>query len=216
MSKNIFLLLLLLQILSCSDKKTIKNISGELKSSSNIKQQPASDLVSTEEVLAQLKSKKAGLDTLMAHKKLRLEVFVKEPKKENLTLVKNEQWPEEIETTYNIWKNSQGQVIVIGEYPFSESGDWDIEYLHYYDDKGKIFSFERSTNFFNSICTEGVAYENIVEFYNPDFIKINRSYSLVDEARKNLKKEDCVMNYDFQFSINNNLRDYLKKINYRS
>jgi len=216
MSKNLLLLLLLFQILSCSDKKRTEEIPAELKSSSQVKLQSINDLMSTEEVIAQLKNKKSRIDTIMAHKELILEVLVKEPNKKKLTLVKIEQWPKEIETTYNIWKNVEGQVIVVGEYSTSESGDWDIEYLHYFDNNGKIFSFERNTNFFNSICTEGVAYENIVEFYNSDFIKINSAYSLFDESRENLKKEDCVMNYDFPYSINNNLKEYLKKINYRS
>jgi hypothetical protein len=216
MSKNPLLFILMFQILSCSDKKRNKAIPVKSESSSQVRQKPINELTSTEEIIPQLKNKKARIDTLMAHKELRLEVLVKEPNKGKLTLVKNEQWPEEIETTYNIWENAEGQVIVVGEYPLSESGDWDIEYLHYFDNNGKIFSFERNTNFFNSICTEGVAYESLVEFYNSDFIRINSTTSLVDEARKNLKKEDCVMNYDFPYSINKNLKEYLKKINYRS
>jgi len=216
MSKYILLLLTLCQIISCSDKDNTKNITGEIKNNAKIKQRPTNDLVSKEGVLLQLKSKKAILDNLKAQKKLELEVLVKEPNKDKLTLVINEQWPEEVETTFNIWKNSEGKVIVVGEYPFSESGDWDIEYLHYFNKKGKIFSFERNTHFFNSICTEGVAHEAIVEFYDTDLKKIDRKYNLVDEAKKELKKENCVMNYDFAYVVNHNLKNYLKKINYRS
>jgi hypothetical protein len=159
-------------------------------------------------------SQKAEIDNLQSKDKLKLEVFVKESNKENLTLVINENWPEIIETTYNVWKNEKGNIVKIGEFPFSESGDWEIEYEHYFDQNEKTYAFERNTNFFNNLCAEGVAYEKIIEFYNLDFNKVGRNYSLTDKNKTKLKKENCEMNYDFPFEIYNILKNYLNKINY--
>jgi len=110
----------------------------------------------------------------------------------------------------------RGKIKLIGEFPYSESGDWNIGYAHYFENKGRTFSFERKTNFLNSICTDGVAYEIIVEFYNSDFNRVDRIYYLVDENNKELVKKDCTLNYDYPYKVSNNLKSYLKRINYGS
>lgn len=90
---------------------------------------------------------------------------------------------------------------MVEESPFTESGDWEIFYQHYFDKHGKTFAFKRQTNFFNSICNDEDTHETIVEYFDSDFVKVGRSYHLVDELGKELKKEDCVLNYDFEHPI---------------
>lgn len=217
MMRCITILLILFITVSCSDISDTKQVSSDLKTDLNEEKiNRSTELLPEPDILERLKGQKSQIDTLAARKELKFEVLVKEPNKEKLTIVINQQWPEIVETTFNIWRNSEGQIKRIGEYPFSESGDWNIGYEHYFDKNGKTFSFERNTNFFNSICTDGVAYEKIIEFYNSDFNRLDRIYSLTDKGKQELKKEDCVMNYDYPYDVSNNLENYIKRINYGS
>jgi hypothetical protein len=213
--RNLKYILILFIFVSCQQKSETKKITSDLQT--DIKEDKvnrSNELLPEPDIIERLKGQKIIIDTLQSQNKLKLEVLVKEPNKEKLTIVLNENWPETIETTYNIWKNEKGNIILIGEFPTSESGDWYIEYLHYFDKKEKTFVFQRTTNFFNSMCADGVAYEKIVEYYNSDFNRIERNYSLADKNKKELKKEDSAMHYDYPFEISNNLKSYLNKINY--
>ena len=127
----------------------------------------------------------------------------------------NEDFPEEVEKTFNIWRDANGKIVFVGEYPFSESGDWYIEYKHYFNDTGETFAFERRTNFFNSICTEDVAYEVITDFYDVDFRKLHQVYSLTDLQGDSLNKEECEFHYDYPYKVSPSLEAYLKRIQYK-
>jgi hypothetical protein len=210
--RNLKYILILFIFVSCQQKSKTKILTSDLQT--DLKVDRLNELLSEPDIIERLIDQKIIIDTLQSQNKLKLEVLVKEPNKEKLTIVLNENWPETIEKTYNIWKNENGNIVLIGEFPTSESGDWDIEYLHYFDKKEKIFAFQRNTNFFNSMCTQGVAYEKIVEYYNSNFNRIKRNYSLFGKNKKGLKKEDCTMNYDYPFEVYYNLKSYLKKINY--
>lgn len=209
------ILFILILILSCSDKVKIKKVSSDFKADlKDEKSNRLTELIPEPDILVRLQGMKSKIDTLVTHEKLKLEVLAKEPAKETLTVVIDEQWSEVAETFFSIWRDPKGKIKLIGEYPFSESGDWTIAYLHYFDTNGKVFSFERNTNFYNSICTDGLANENIIEFYNSDFNRIDRIYSLTGKQNLELKKEDCVLNYDYPYEVSNNLENYLKSINY--
>ena len=210
--RNLKYILILFIFVSCQKKSETKIITSNLQS--DLKVDRLNELLSEPDIIEGLITQKIIIDTLQSQNKLKLEVLVKEPNIEKLTVVFNENWPDTIEKTYNIWRNGKGNIVLIGEFPTSESGDWDIEYLHYFDKKEEIFAFQRNTNFFNSMCTEGVAYEKIIEYYNSNFNRIERNYSLTGKNKKKLKKGDCTMYYDYPFEITNNLKSYLKKINY--
>jgi hypothetical protein len=213
--RNLKYILILFIFVSCQQKSETKKITSDLQTDiKKDKVNRSNELLPEPDIIERLKGQKIIIDTLQSQDKLKLEVLVKEPNKEKLKIVLNENWPETIETTYNIWKNENGNIILIGEFPTSESGDWYIEYLQYFDKKEKTFAFQRNTNFFNSMCTDGVAYEKITEYYNSDFNRIERNYSLTDKNKKELKKDDCAMYYDYPFEVSDNLKSYLKKINY--
>ena len=59
----------------------------------------------------------------------------------------------------------------------------------------------RSSGFFNSECTDGAAHELLIKFLNEDFSVLDSSYSLKDDNKKSLKKEECTFNYDFPYTI---------------
>ena len=167
-----------------------------------------------------LKSNKKHVDSL-ATDTGRLIVLIKVPHSDSLQIVKNGKFPDEVETTYNLLKDSQGNIVYIMESPTSESGDWDIEYESYFDRYGKLFGFERTAGFFNEECTDGSVkpgepvHEKLVKYFDTYSKLIDSTYSLFDNNKKRLNKSKCISNYDFPYKIIFDLTDYLKanKIN---
>ena len=158
---------------------------------------------------------KAQIDSLLSQNKGTLTVLVKLPGNQQLVEVKGEQWPDEVEITYNILKDSSGQVLMFAESPFSESGDWNISLIHYFDEAGKTFAFSKRTNFFNSGCTEGVAYETITEYFDQDFRKVGEQYSLLDGENNKLDKGKCEFPYEAAYKVLPNLDACMQTINGR-
>ncbi len=159
-------------------------------------------------ILERLKYQKTTIDTLFKHSKDKLIVLAKLVDKDELIQINNGNFPDNVETTFNILKDSLGQIITASEFPFSESGDWNIILTHYFDKDGKTFAFERQTNFFNSICTDGVAYETQTEFYNSDFQLIDKMFKLVDQKNKTLQKGSCQFPYDYEYKVSADIDKY--------
>ncbi len=169
-----------------------------------------SRLLPEPDILERLKYQKTIIDTLFNHNKHKLIVFAKLVDKDEPIQIKNGNFPDKVEATFNILKDSLEQIITASEFPYSESGDWNIILTHYFDKDGKTFAFERQTNFFNSICTDGVAYETQTEFYNSDFQLIAKMYKLVDEKNKTLEKDSCQFPYDYEYKVSADIDKYLQ------
>ena len=160
--------------------------------------------------IEKLKIEKDVLDTLIRKKIDKSVSFVKFNEKDDAIQIKADTIPENAITSYSLLKDSLGKILAITEFPISESGDWFIAMTHYFDINGKTFAFERHTGFFNSICTEGIAYETKVEFYNINFKLIDKTYELVDEKSKPLKKDSCTFPYDYKYKVSTNVDEYMK------
>ncbi len=89
---------------------------------------PTSRLTPKVDFLNKLKYQKKEIDTLFNRSTNKLIVFAKLTDKEKPIEIKNGDFPENVEVSYNILKDKLGNTISITEFPFSESGDWDISY----------------------------------------------------------------------------------------
>jgi hypothetical protein len=158
-----------------------------------------------------LKKEKQRIDRL-AQDTGALLVMVKVPHNDTLLKVQGDNYPDEIETTFNLLKGKNGGIIYAVEIPFSESGDWFIAYKSYFDGAGKILAFEREANFFNSACAgeEGsAAHEKIIKYYDESSGVIDSVYTLYNDKKKPLKKSDCNFNYDYPYTIPTTLACFL-------
>ncbi len=160
-------------------------------------------------VLKRLNQQKKVIDSL-ANDTNSLVVYAKVPSNLNPVLVKNANFPDEVEVSYNVLKDKKGKVIYIFESPTGESGDWDIAYRSYFDKNGKLFAFERKAGFFNSECTDGVAHEVSVKYYSQNANLIDSTYSLIDDNKKSLMKSKCNFNYNFSYTIYKSSENYIK------
>ena len=138
-------------------------------------------IIQKDSTLSTVKGKKAAIDKyLEAHTKSVI-VLVKVPGKKNLVFVKNEHWPDNVEYTYDIYKNPIGKIIFIAQTPYSESGDWNIIYKHYFDEHGNTCAFSKEESIFNDSVKGGVAREILLNYYDEKFKIINNSNILTDE-----------------------------------
>jgi hypothetical protein len=116
-------------------------------------------------------------------------VFVKLAGKEGLTRVERNKFPynDDIEVTYNVLRIN-GKILMIVLSPYSESGDWNLEFRHYFDAAGHTFVFEKDANMFG-LPNDGVGYETTTDYFASGLKKIGHSYALSDKDGKKLGKE---------------------------
>jgi hypothetical protein len=123
--------------------------------------------------------------------------LVKLKGEEDLKKITDGNWPDNIELIYNILKNNDGQIVYLGEFPTSESGDWTLQLEHYFDDNGKLVAFQKHLTYFNEDCTQGVIIEDILELFDNDFRIIKTKNTLTDGKGKPLAGEECGHGYNW-------------------
>lgn len=153
-----------------------------------------------------------NIDDSLFENKRNLVFFVKSTSNSVPYQVNHGEYPEDLEKTFVILKNSTGEVLAISEIPYLGSGDGYITFTHYFDTQGRTFSFERQTDFFNSLCTRGVAHETRTEYYNNNFTPIDNEYVLIDDNGKALKADSCWFPYDdIKYAVSNDINGFLRR-----
>lgn len=87
------------------------------------------------------------------------------------------------------------------EVPYSESGDWNNEYIYIFGEEGKLKLFIRTSSFFNSICTDGVLTEKEIFSIESDHL-IKKEHKIYDENNAILEDTaNCIFNYRFEYPV---------------
>jgi hypothetical protein len=106
----------------------------------------------------------------------KLIVLVKVKGQVDLQTVINQNWPDNIETTYNILKNQQGQIIYVGEFPTSESGDWTLGLKHYFSGNGNLVAFEKRLSYFKqNVCAMVAGHQGMKFSFYITFAHVDRT-----------------------------------------
>ena len=161
-----------------------------------------------------LTSKKNEIDHYIDTHSKNVIVYVKISENKNLVAVKNDRWPDEVEYTYNIYKNPAGKIIFIAQIPFSVSGDWDIVHKYYFDDQGNTFAFLKQASIFNDDVKGGAVREILLNYYDKKFKNISQVTKLTDKDYRSIKKDKN--GYDFpddQYVIYKNLNECVAAYN---
>ena len=161
---------------------------------------------------AQSLKEKLLIDSLISSNPSILEIYV-EKIDGSIVRVINLQWPDSISKTYNLLRG-ENKLIFAGVYPFSESGDWSAGFGYYFNDFG-LFATEKSTGFFNSLCTDRALHETIINYYHQGKT-IDSKYSLKDAEGNEFKKSGCQFPYKFEYPIYKTPEEFLKNKNLES
>jgi hypothetical protein len=118
--------------------------------------------------------------------------------------------PVSVTTSFIVIKlRKNKQIIQIAEYPHSESGDWDLCYQNYFDNKGNLIGFFRICSFFNGVCAELVK-EKSEYFYDSKHRLIKKTYQIKDGNDNALDYKNCILNYRFDYEKYMTLNSYLR------
>lgn len=158
----------------------------------------------------ELQQNKKIIDSLIKLNSAQILTFVKLLKSENFIPVQNDSFPDDIETEIVVIKDSLGHVMVTSEFSITESADWRISWIHYFDKTGKTFVFQRKVSFYNGGCTNGDAKETKTSYYNANFQVTQQEYSLVDENNNELQKDSCKFDRDYEHEVSRDLNSFLK------
>lgn len=210
--KRILLLPLGLLILNACNKAHHNHTNNDVTPKADSLSQITDPVLSDLDLLAELRLQRTLIDTLRVHQELLVDVFAKTSDNSLPVVVENRKWPNHITTVFNVWKDSSGHTRCIGEYPYSESGDWDIGYTHYFDSLGQTYAFNRLTSFYNSLCAADIAIESITTYFNANHDMIDSTYQLKDRSDHILIPDSCQFPYDFPYKTFSSCKECLKEM----
>ena len=197
-----------------SDSLEVENLALDKKEAQKIEQPVDQDEQEASEV-EKIKEQTPEINEVvkqLSENKDSVIILVKITGQNDLVRVLNRNWPEGIETTYNIFKSRQGQIIYIAEFPTSESGDWNLRLEYFFSDTGQLTAFVKDFAFFNSPCVaEGIAIEQLLELYDYDFKVTKMIKTLTDNKGKPLDEIKCGnSNYDVEYDIRPTAKDFIE------
>lgn len=175
------------------------------------KKHDAQDRIPEPDIVLRLEGQKTEIDSNRMTKNLMARIYAKVKDDPSPVEILDLKWPEHIDEVYNVWYGLDTQIVCVGAYPYSQSGDWDLGLTHYFDEAGKTFAFERNTSFYNSMCTDELAIEQIVSYYYND-AQVDSVYVLTDLKGNTLVKDSCQFPYDFPYRVYTNSHDLLKNL----
>jgi hypothetical protein len=127
-------------------------------------------------------------------------IFARLSKMDSIVQVFHREWPEDISATYNIYLGPGRKILKFVEVPFSESGDWAVSFIHYFDSSGRTRLFVYTGSFFNSECTE-ILRERKEFYFDTSFAKLRSVSALYDKDWKPIDSTGCIFNYDFPYVV---------------
>lgn len=157
----------------------------------------------------QVDKKRLEIEKQISNEECELIILVKIKGEIDLQRVLEENWPEKVETTYNILKNQNGEIIFIGEIPTSESGDWYLELRHYFTENGNILAFKKRLSYFNDNCGDGVVIEEVTELFNNEFKIIKSTKTLTDQNGKNLTGKECSKVFNWEIDKRSTVKEFV-------
>jgi hypothetical protein len=193
------------------DSLEVENLKTNKKETRNSNRQSAEEVSKLDMVKKETPQINEVLKRILENKDS-IVILVKITGQKDLVKVINRNWPENIETTYNVFKNQQGQIIYIAEFPTSESGDWDLRLEYFFSEVGQLTAFVKDFSFFNSPCLgEGIANEQLLELYDSDFNVIETIKTLTDDKGKPLDEKKCRnTNYDIEYDIRPTANEFME------
>lgn len=169
------------------------------------------DLNLDQSTLEKLIQRKKWIEDMRSSNGTTLERLVGLPGDSNLIIIKNGRFPPGYDRIFNVVRDKKGNVLFTLESPVGRTDDWLITHSMYYDDAGKVFAYVRETNFSNSKCIDGVAFEKKTYYYDSEFKVLKYVYELTDFYKKPLKKELCVFPYNFDYKVISSYKEFAKE-----
>ncbi|MBL3656010.1 hypothetical protein [Fulvivirga sediminis] len=142
-------------------------------------------------------------------KDLQISIWVTTTAEQSPQEVENENWPPQIITTYNIYKDKNNAIVLISEYPFSESGDWFSVNNMYFNAYGFLYAQNIKTITFNSSCDSSAITTHLTTLYNNENTPLTSEFTIMNDNGDTLKT-NCDDLYEMEYKTHTNVRSYLQ------
>jgi hypothetical protein len=171
----------------------------------------AYNVVAADDTAAKLKAKRVAADKYLKQHDKALLLYAKVEGKKYALKIKNEEWPEVVESSFNVLKDARGKIMMILEIPFSQSGDWSITYTHYFDDDGNTYAYKKNINVFDDV-KGGVVYGTQINYYRANHKLLSQSKSIRDKYGKKVIDTGHISMYDswYKPTVYKNVEECLK------
>ncbi|MES2809073.1 MAG: hypothetical protein V4619_10635 [Bacteroidota bacterium] len=175
---------------------------------------PANKGIRSPSVISQIveKSKqyKSSIDTTLSRNEGSVQLFAKVTGQDTLVLVEDGEWPDDTEYSINMMRDTSGNIIRISSTPVSQTGDWNVECIHYFNQQGNTVVYEKRAGAF-VLPNDGLAFETITDYFDTDFIAIKRNYDLLDKNDNPLDRKTYAFTYNNIDTVAySNLAQFLK------
>lgn len=154
-----------------------------------------------------------AIDQTYADDPAQIELYMKLAGRDRLLRVKNfDDAPENLVTSYNLFRDARRNVRYVLESPFSASGDWVNTYSHYFHETGRTLAFVRTSAFFDSTCAKASIREISAYFFDQNGKLIQKTYERTDGKGDSLTAAPCELSYRFPYRIYKNLADLRRQV----
>jgi hypothetical protein len=119
-------------------------------------------------------------------------------------------WPDKIEYSYDILKDTIGRVRYIDQISSTENPYSIRIYIHYFDEQGNTYAFRRKEGMFFEGAKSKLILDDHLMYYNKDFSVIGESDTVKDINHQPIKLTQEERNkMDFKYNIYRNLNNCL-------
>ncbi|MBC8173820.1 MAG: hypothetical protein H7X71_07935 [Chitinophagales bacterium] len=163
-----------------------------------------------EEKIIRLRANKVTADNERFENQDKILVYAKLSESDSVIKIEHELFPENVETTFNIVKDSVGRICIISEYPFSISGDWFSGFDHYFDTCGYLYAVQKTVCYFNGDCADDEVCEFTETYYDAYFIIVDSQYQLASASAEIITDENCKPPYTFEYMVFPNVPELIR------
>lgn len=107
-----------------------------------------------------------------------------------------ENLPSDIESTYNMIRYEDGNIMYVAEFPYSPTREWENIYESFFDKDGSLVLFTRQSSF---IVENKAMYEKSTYLYDIDHKLLKKTYTLKDNTEKELSETEISFPFRFPY-----------------
>ncbi|MCB0395622.1 MAG: hypothetical protein KDD36_03155 [Flavobacteriales bacterium] len=134
------------------------------------------------------------MDSLIGNQRIFVQTFVKQRSMKDLVeIYTDDDWPDEetIMAVYQLSYRPNGSTQFFAERLYG-MGDRDVQLTHYFDESNHTVAFEKYVKYYQNGCSEGLAQETAITYFDGQFHEVSSEYLLTDENENPLHGADCI------------------------
>ncbi|MBO9659606.1 MAG: hypothetical protein J7527_12355, partial [Chitinophagaceae bacterium] len=181
-------------MVACNNNESINN-----NSSPASKPAPASRLPEPD-ILQRLTTQKDLIDTMLYNAVCTSESFGLTTEGKVIKIADEQEESDMFSTIYLVVKNKLGAIVRISESPYSQSGDWSVSVIYYFDKNNRTFALEKNYATFHSLCNDEAVAEQRTIFYDKNMNTINNVRIVTGDGNR-VVADSCIVPFYDDYAV---------------